>query len=80
MSNVISFTPSAKPDESIIELLEELLTEARAGELRALAISGLNTDRKIWCEYVAEPHFQLSLLGSLEVLKKLMLEEDEELE
>jgi len=82
MSNVISLGTAEKPEVEIIQLLEDLLELAHAGEIRGLAIGGLSADLNPITTYCCNPKHKLALLGSVEFIKERLMragdrEEDE---
>lgn len=56
------------PDDGVVNLLEELLEEARAGKLRALAVAVVTTDLQIGSNWALGDSFA-SLLGAITSLQ-----------
>lgn len=72
-NNVVLFNKQSsvdpcKPIPEIIEELEFLLREAQAGNLRALAIVGLNGPLYLTWSYVHSAN-SFALVGGIEILK-----------
>ncbi len=79
MSNIISLVPKGEKEEKppteasleIIELLEELLVKAKAGEFRSLAGSYINEESQTGSfYYVEEP---IRMLGALDIVKQYLI-------
>ena len=78
MSNIVAINsavvPEGQPNPEIIERLESLLEDARAGDIRAISYVAVRSDYCARSWFYAQPLFGTTLLGWLCRLKHSLTE------
>lgn len=68
----VSEVPIKQPDLELIERLEQLLGEAKSGEMRSIAYSTVNLEGRVGSGWVCRER-AMSLLGALQWLSRDLL-------
>lgn len=61
--------PPAGPDVNIVELLEDLLKQAKAGEIGGIAVATVTGNLNYGSAYCSTVPFGLALVGAVEILR-----------
>ena len=73
MGDIVSIS---KPDPDLVQMLEEMLMQARSGELTSIAAVILRNEKIDFA--IQTPNFTtLEMLGALELLKAEMINSDD---
>lgn len=71
MSTLVALPP-VEPLPKLVARLEEILAEAKAGRIRAIALAAVGTERTVWTGILGEPSPYLLLGGLADVTFEIL--------